>query len=73
MNIFRVNTTSWNEEDFLLVTDLSEQDVIDAVTPIVEAERNDGKVYYNQDLVNALKERFPTNKVDFITIDNITI
>jgi hypothetical protein len=73
MKVFKISTTAWSEEDFIIVTDISLLDIINVIKPIVELERNDGWNYDNSDLVSALKEKFPTNNVDFITIDNIEI
>ena len=73
MRVFKISTTAWSEEDFIIVTDISLIDIINVIKPIVEAERNDGDEYDNNDLVSALRNNYPTNKVDFITIDNITI
>ena len=39
LNLFQINTTAWDEEDFLLLTDLTEEQVTEIITPIVEAER----------------------------------
>jgi len=39
LNLYQVNTTAWDEEDFLLLTDLSEEQVTEIIQPIVEAER----------------------------------
>ena len=73
MRVFKISTTAWSEEDFIIVTDISLLDIINVIKPIVEAERNDGDDYDNDDLVSALRNNYPTNKVDFITIDNIEL
>ena len=75
MNIFRINTTAFREEDFFLKTDLSEEQVIDVITPIVLAERNNAEEeYYNDDLVYALELAYPNSIVEHLTeIETITI
>jgi hypothetical protein len=75
MNIFRINTTAYKEEDFFLQTDLSEQQVTDVITPIVLAERNnEEEEYYNDDLVRALELAYPNAIVEHLTeIETITI
>ena len=73
MRVFKISTTAWEEEDFTILTDISLLDILNVLKPIVEAERNDGDEYDNNYLVSALRNNYPTNKVDFITIDNITI
>ena len=61
MNTFRINTTAFHEEDFTIITDLNKEQIIDIITPIVEAERDDISVYDNDDLVSALKNAYPNN------------
>jgi len=62
MNIFRINTTAFEEEDFFLLTDLSEEQIEKVITPIVLKERQSGDeedFYDNDDLTNALIEAYP--------------
>lgn len=73
MRVFKISTTAWEEEDFTILTDISLLDILNVLKPIVEAERKDGEWYDNEDLIDALKNKFPNNKVSSITIDNITI
>jgi uncharacterized protein YqeY len=72
MNIFRINTTAFEEEDFYLMTDLSEQDIIEVINPLVNQERDGYEKYDNDDLVSALEKRFPNAYIecyqDFETI-----
>lgn len=74
MNIFRINTTAFEEEDFYLLTDLSEQDIIEVITPLVNQERDGYEEYDNDSLVYALEERFPNAYITFIQdIETISI
>lgn len=63
MKAFEINTTAWDEENFVLFTDLTEGQIVDVITPIVVAEREHGKEYTNDDLIDALLEAYPSNKV----------
>ena len=63
MKAFEINTTAWDEENFVLFTDLTEGQILDVITPIVMAEREHGKEYTNDDLIDALIEAYPSNKV----------
>lgn len=63
MKAFEINTTAWDEENFVLFTDLTEGQIVDVITPIVMAEREHGKEYTNDDLIDALLEAYPSNKV----------
>lgn len=63
MKAFEINTTAWDEENFVLFTDLTDGQIVDVITPIVMAEREHGKEYTNDDLIDALLEAYPSNKV----------
>jgi len=64
MNLFRINTTAFHEEDFTILTNLNQEQITDVITPIVNEERNDGNCYDNDDLVSALMKAYPNH---FIT------
>jgi hypothetical protein len=63
MNLYKINTTAYEEEDFFLVTDLTEQDIIEVVNPIVMAERDGYEDYDNITIFTALKVRYPKAKL----------
>ena len=64
MRVIRINTSAWSEEDFYLVTTLDDDQIVEVITPLVNAER-DGEEYYDNDsLLQALKDRFPLEYVD---------
>jgi hypothetical protein len=79
VNLIRVSTTSNEEEDFLLLTDLNDQEIKDIITPIVEKEREsedfddeeNPDFYDNEGLVWALKDHYPNNLVIHYTLDGI--
>lgn len=73
LNLIQVNTTAWEEEDFLLVTTLNDEQIKSVVEPLVLAERNDGNVYDNDDLVGELKKQFPNDVILHYTPDAIEI
>jgi hypothetical protein len=73
MNIFRVNTTAYEEEDFFLMTDLTEQQIAEVLTPIVELERNEIKEYDNNDLVENLELAYPSAFIKEYEFKTITI
>ena len=64
MNIFRVSTTAYKEEDFYLQTELDEVDIVEVITPIVNAERDGYEVYDNEMLLDALTKRYPRKKIE---------
>jgi hypothetical protein len=75
MNVFRINTTAYEEEDFYLLTSLNEKQIAKVIKPIVQAERDsdiDENFYDNDMLTEALKNAYPNATVemyqDFETI-----
>lgn len=74
MRVIRINTTAWSEEDFYLVTTLDDDQIIEVINPLVNAERDGEGEYDNDMLVYALKQRFPMDYVDMYTeFDEIVI
>lgn len=67
MKIFRVNTTAYEEEDFYLQTELTEEDIVEVIMPIVNAERDGYEDYDNEMLLNALIKRYPRKKIELYT------
>jgi hypothetical protein len=63
MKAIEINTTAWEEENFVLFTDLTEGQIVNVITPIVMAEREHGNEYTNDDLIDALIEAYPSSKV----------
>jgi len=64
MRVIKINTTAFEEEDFFLLTTLTDQDIVEVINPIVNAERDGGEEYYNDMLVEALKKRFPLEFIE---------
>jgi len=73
MNIFRIKTTAWAEEDLLLHTSLSEEQITDIVKPIVEEDRNEGEEYDNFSLVKTLKMAYPYAYIRHFNLEVKTI
>ena len=67
MNIYRISTTEYNIEDFYLHTELSQEDIIEVITPIVNAERDGYEDYDNEMLLDALIKRYPRKKIELYT------
>lgn len=62
MKLYRINTTAF-EEDLLIITDLTEEDITEVVNPLVNAERDGYEEYDNEILYNALIKRYPHNVI----------
>lgn len=74
MNIFKVSTTAYKEEDFYLQTDLDEVDIVEVVMPIVNAERDGYEDYDNELLLDTLRKRYPRKKIElYVDFHTITI
>lgn len=64
MQVFRVNTTAYKEEDFFILTTLTEEEIVEVIKPIVQEERFGRDEYENDDLINALQKRYPRKKIE---------
>jgi hypothetical protein len=75
VRLVRINTTSSDEEDFLLLTDLTDDEIQDIITPIVEAERENPEdevhFYDNEGLFWALKDNYSRSLIIHYTLDGI--
>lgn len=63
MKAYEINTTAWEEENFILFTDLTEGQIKKVIEPIVLKEREFGDDYTNDDLIDALIDAYPRNKI----------
>lgn len=73
MNIFKIQTTAYEQEDFYLHTELEEEDIVEVINPIVMAERDGYEVYDNESLLIALEKRFPKKKIElYVEFPTIT-
>lgn len=78
IRVVEINTTAFEEENFILVTDLTDEEIQEVITPIVLAERNqienDDNVFYdNKTLVSELLVKYPNNLISFYTKDSIEL
>jgi len=64
INAFRINTSAWEEEDFYILTSLTEEEVKSVMEPMVSSERVNDFLYENDEYLNELKKRFPNDKID---------
>ena len=71
IRIVEVNTTAFKEENFVLLTDLTDEQISDVIKPIVQKERNETdedeeEFYYdNEELFSAIKEIYPNNIIQY--------
>lgn len=63
MRVIRVNTTAYSEEDFFLLTTLTDEQISEALEGIIFKERFSGEEYDNEDLFRVLTFAYPNEKV----------
>ena len=69
-----INTTAFSEEDFSLITDLTDDEIEKVIEPLVLAEREGDGEYDNDELVSALELKYPKNYIQMVVdADYITI
>ena len=71
LRIVEINTTAYVEEDFLLLTDLSDEQIQSIIGPIVEMEREQDIEYNNEELVDELKNVYTKNFIELYTKETI--
>ena len=74
LNLYKVNTTTYNEEDFLILTSLTEEEIKEVLTPIVLTEREvvAGDVMFaNEDYIYLLEKYYPQAVIIHYTINGI--
>jgi hypothetical protein len=73
LNTYQINTTAWDEEDFLLITSLTEEQITKVIEPIVNDEREKEIQYDNDMLVNALQTKYPKAVISYIHPSSIEL
>jgi hypothetical protein len=71
LRLIEVNTTAYQEENFLLLTNLSDEEIVTAIKPLVEKERIGEEFYDNEDLAYALNKSYPDATILFYTPDGV--
>jgi len=71
MTLYQIRTTAWRDEDFMLVTTLTQEDIVEVIMPLVNAERDGYEEYTNESLVDALRKRYPSATIDLYYEPNI--
>ena len=63
MKFYTISTTAYEEENFTLCTDLTESQIKEIIEPIIDRERRELDEYNNNELVDALREAYPSNNI----------
>lgn len=64
MNIFRINTSAWEDEDFYLMTSLTEAKIKKVIEPMVQYERENETMHDNEEYLIALQEKYPRSVIE---------
>jgi len=62
MKAFEINTTAYDEENFVILTDLNKIQIKKVLEPIVNREREFDEYYDNDMLIDALLDAYPENQ-----------
>jgi hypothetical protein len=73
MNSFEINTTAWNEENFIIATDLTEDQIVSVLSPFVERKRDLDEDYTNEDLVDELEYVYQDSTIIEVNPKRISI
>lgn len=68
LNVYEIATSGWEEENFKLMTNLTEEQIRDVIQPMVDKEREDDIVLSNDDYVQALQDKYK-NKIVVMFVD----
>ena len=74
MNIYKIITSRWDEEGFILATQLNDKQIRSVINPMVEEERQGDFVFTNEDYIERLRDAYPKSVIltDVGGIDVIT-
>lgn len=75
MRIVKVNTSVWREEDFILLTNISDDQITKVIGLMVLEKRTSDKFYSNDDYFFALKDAYPDDTIEMFldsTINTLT-
>ena len=64
MNIFRINTSAWEDEDFYIMTSLNEAKIRKVIEPMVQYERENETMHDNEEYLIALQEKYPRSVIE---------
>jgi hypothetical protein len=66
-NVVEIKTTAYDEENFILVTTLSDEQIQNVILPIIMDERDFQVEYDNEELLQALRNTYPNASIEMIT------
>lgn len=73
MNYIEINTTAYSEENLIIATDLTNEDIKAVLLPYLDKARKLGIDYMNEDLVELLIETYPLNFVELVSTEYLEL
>lgn len=73
MRAFEIKTTAWDDENFMIATDLTEGQIMGVLVPFIERKRDLDEDYTNEDLVDELEYVYRDNTIIELTPKKIEI
>ena len=67
MQVYRINKSAYEEEDFYIMTTLSESQIRSVIEPMVHNERVNDEFFENDEYVLELRKKFPREEVRLYT------
>jgi hypothetical protein len=73
MNYIEINTTAYSEENFIIATDLTKEDIELVLLPYLKEARDLDVDYMNEDIVDLLVERYPLNFIEWVETEYLEL
>jgi hypothetical protein len=73
MNYIEINTTAYSEENFIIATDLTKEDIELVLLPYLKEARDLDVDYMNEDIVDLLVERYPLNFIELVETEYLEL
>ena len=73
MNYIEINTTAYSEENLIIATDLTNEDIKVVLLPYLNRARELDIDYMNEDLVDLLMESYPLSFVEWVSTEYLEL
>ena len=73
MNYIEINTTAYSEENLIIATDLTKEDIELVLLPYLKEARDLDIDYMNEDLIDFLAEVYPLNFIELVETEYLEL